>query len=778
MSGPVGAVVDGVVRADVVGPATVSLVAAVSAAVLTLCARRTGPYARSWRLFAASLVAWSLGAALSSSAARGFHLQIPATDLAYAASTSLYLTAIVVHPALAPRVVRLRTVANGVIVAASFCTALWFVAGRHLHEANGDLLQTVVSLAYPASDVVLVHLGLTTVRRVRFTDPEHFTTARRTALLVTGAFAAFLLGDLRVLLERAHGFGEGLPLLTDLARVSGMGLAILGIRTAIRGGAERRDGSARTRGTDEGNRLGSVLGLVPVAAAVAAGVAFLTDWLARGVVDPPGMLMLSVVVSMVLARQSLTLNDNRQLSVSLQRAVGELEHQATHDGLTGLPNRSGLTERIEEAVRSCTGTPRRAVLLFVDLDHLKPVNDSLGHAAGDILLRTVADRLVARVGPRVTRFGGDEFVVLLEGLSSPGDAESIAGRLLEAFAQGYQLGEHEVFSTASVGIVTSELGHETVAALLRDADTAMYEAKSAGRGRYAVFDRSMRMRVKRKLEIESALYQAIEQQQFVLHYQPIICLTTGRVESVEALIRWKHPKRGLLYPDRFVSIAEEVGLIVPIGDWVLREAVRQFAEWQSRGAHAPSSVSVNLARQQLLVPRFVERVEQILAEAGVARSDLYLEVTESEMMRDAVATTAVLKALQELGVRIQMDDFGTGHSSLACLRDFPFDVLKIDRSFVQSMGDGRDLMAVLNAIIELAHDLDMRTVAEGIESAEQVISLQALNCDFGQGYYFAKPLPAEEIPAFTERMNTGVAMAEAIPAGDVPVFRRVGIAGH
>src|SRR5690606_24392647 len=324
VSGPVGAVVDGVVRADVVGPATVSLVAAVSAAVLTLCARRTGPYARSWRLFAASLVAWSLGAALSSSAARGFHLQIPATDLAYAASTSLYLTAIVVHPALAPRVVRLRTVANGVIVAASFCTALWFVAGRHLHEANGDLLQTVVSLAYPASDVVLVHLGLTTVRRVRFTDPEHFTTARRTALLVTGAFAAFLLGDLRVLLERAHGFGEGLPLLTDLARVSGMGLAILGIRTAIRGGAERRDGSARTRGTDEGNRLGSVLGLVPVAAAVAAGVAFLTDWLARGVVDPPGMLMLSVVVSMVLARQSLTLNDNRQLSVSLQRAVGAL----------------------------------------------------------------------------------------------------------------------------------------------------------------------------------------------------------------------------------------------------------------------------------------------------------------------------------------------------------------------------------------------------------------------------------------------------------------------
>src|SRR5690606_28421837 len=446
-----------------------------------------------------------------------------------------------------------------------------------------------------------------------------------------------------------------------------------------------------------------------------------------------------------------------------QALMAELSRRAYHDTLTGLPNREFLVEQIERTIERKRRDPAyHFAVLFFDFDRFKNVNDSLGHEVGDSLLMEIAERFrcnLRSVGTvslyessTVARIGGDEFVVLLEGLSSPGDAESIAGRLLEAFAQGYQLGEHEAFSTASVGIVTSELGHATVAALLRDAATAMYEAKSTGTRRYAVFDRSMRMRVKRKLEIESALYQAIEQQQFVLHYQPIICLTTGRVESVEALIRWKHPKRGLLYPDRFVSIAEEVGLIVPIGDWVLREAVRQFAEWQSRGAHAPSSVSVNLARQQLLVPRFVERVEQILAEAGVARSDLYLEVTESEMMRDAVATTAVLKALQELGVRIQMDDFGTGHSSLACLRDFPFDVLKIDRSFVQSMGDGRDLMAVLNAIIELAHDLDMRTVAEGIESAEQVISLQALNCDFGQGYYFAKPLPAEEIPAFTERM--------------------------
>lgn len=279
----------------------------------------------------------------------------------------------------------------------------------------------------------------------------------------------------------------------------------------------------------------------------------------------------------------------------------------------------------------------------------------------------------------------------------------------------------------------------------------MYEAKFAGKGRYAVFNRSMRTRVQRRLAIESALHLAVEHGQFVLRYQPIVCLSTGRVESVEALIRWRHPERGLLNPDQFIPVAEEMGLIVPIGDWVLREACRQFAEWQRLDVHTPASISVNLSRQQLLVPRYVDRVEQILAETGVARDYLHLEVTESEMMRDISTTTAALAGLKELGVRIQMDDFGTGHSSLACLRDFPLDVLKIDRSFVVTMGAGRDLMAVLNAIIELAHDLDMKTVAEGIESAEQVVSLQALNCDYGQGFYFAKLMRSEEVLAFVAR---------------------------
>lgn len=747
MSGPVGAVVDGVVRADVVGPATVSLVAAVSAAVLTLCARRTGPYARSWRLFAASLVAWSLGAALSSSAARGFHLQIPATDLAYAASTSLYLTAIVVHPALAPRVVRLRTVANGVIVAASFCTALWFVAGRHLHEANGDLLQTVVSLAYPASDVVLVHLGLTTVRRVRFTDPEHFTTARRTALLVTGAFAAFLLGDLRVLLERAHGFGEGLPLLTDLARVSGMGLAILGIRTAIRGGAERRDGSARTRGTDEGNRLGSVLGLVPVAAAVAAGVAFLTDWLARGVVDPPGMLMLSVVVSMVLARQSLTLNDNRQLSVSLQRAVGELEHQATHDGLTGLPNRSGLTERIEEAVRSCTGTPRRAVLLFVDLDHLKPVNDSLGHAAGDILLRTVADRLVARVGPRVTRFGGDEFVVLLDdvpALDAVASAELVGRRLIEDAAEPIRIDGHVIRPSVSVGAAIAEPGMPP-AELMRRADHALYRAKATGRGCVATYDERHEADPRRRIDLETELRRALRNDEFEVHYQPVVDLATGRPTGVECLLRWQHPTRGLLTPDAFLEEAVACGLMGSIGERTLMRACADLSTMRHPDGTWPR-VAVNLSTSELTDPRVVPRVRTALETFAMDPGRLIVEITEDVVVDAAIRET--IDRLRSLQVQLAIDDFGTGNSSLRQLGTYPARTLKIDRSVISRMGEDPRATAIVRAILGLARRLDLQAVAEGVETPDQARTLAALGCDQAQGWLFAPAMPIDELELY------------------------------
>ncbi|HEX6999695.1 MAG TPA: EAL domain-containing protein [Gammaproteobacteria bacterium] len=452
-----------------------------------------------------------------------------------------------------------------------------------------------------------------------------------------------------------------------------------------------------------------------------------------------------------------------------QQLMSELRRRAYHDILTGLPNRALLANHLQRAIERRRREPgHRFAVLFFDFDRFKNINDSLGHDVGDMLLKEVAIRfercvpsvcagLGSGASSTVARLGGDEFVVLLDGLTDPQDAVKLAEELLKALSQSYRLGEHQVFSTASVGIVTSELGHETVDEVLRDADTALYAAKDAGKARFAVFDRSMRTRVQRRLEIENALHQAVEERQFFLLYQPIVSLTTGRLESVEALIRWRHPERGVIAPDQFIPLAEEMGLIVPIGDWVLDEACRQFASWRAASEElAPRSISVNLARQQLLVEDFAQRVDQVLERTGVSRSNLYLEVTESEMMRDVTATTRALAGLKDLGVRIQMDDFGTGHSSLACLRDFPLDVLKIDRSFVVTIGAGRDLMAVLNAIIELAHDLRMKTVAEGIETPEQVAGLQALNCDLGQGYYFARPLPAEEIPRFAAERNLRV----------------------
>jgi diguanylate cyclase (GGDEF)-like protein/PAS domain S-box-containing protein len=436
----------------------------------------------------------------------------------------------------------------------------------------------------------------------------------------------------------------------------------------------------------------------------------------------------------------------------------ELRTAARTDKLTGLPNRALFHDRLEQAVlRAQRLRDYRFALLFLDIDRFKLINDSLGHDVGDLLLQEISRRLrtAVRASDSLTglvqdhttaRLGGDEFVVLLDAVGRPDDAAIVARRLLDVLAQPYQLREHDVYSSASIGIVTSDAAALSADQLLRDADTAMYEAKLAGKGRYAVFSPPMRDRVRNRLNLENDLRKALEDRQFSLVYEPIASLLTGQIERFEVLVRWHHPQRGAVSPAEFIPVAEETGLILPLGEWVLRTACTQFARWiADLGDDAPPSLSVNLARSQLLLPSLPDTIRQILDQTGVPPSRLHLEVTESEVMKDVATATRTLQAIKAIGVKIDMDDFGTGYSSLACLHQFPLDVIKIDRSFTANIERGRDFAALVHAVADLARNLNIQVVAEGVETVDQAVILQSLDCEFGQGYYFGKPLPAEKV---------------------------------
>jgi PAS domain S-box-containing protein len=454
----------------------------------------------------------------------------------------------------------------------------------------------------------------------------------------------------------------------------------------------------------------------------------------------------------------------------------ELRNAATVDRLTGLPNRTLFMDRLGQAMRRHRRDPSaRFAVLFLDCDRFKIINDSLGHEVGDMLLEQIGLRLAqelrdvdsvsrataAAAGaddsedtPHNTagRLGGDEFVVLLEDLSHGEGAAIVADRLLAAMAKPFVCGGHELFCTASIGIVTSDMGAQRPEDMLRDADTAMYEAKLAGKGRYAVFDVSMRRRVQERHMLENDLRRAVAAdpgEQFTLVYQPILNLETGGVESFEVLVRWRHPQRGMISPAEFIPIAEETGLIVELGDWIMREACLHLARWRRlRCDAAPASLSVNLSRRQLIQPDLAERLVEIVAEAGIEPGLLHLEITESAVMQDADHARRVLGDLKAAGFRLDMDDFGTGYSSLACLHQFPLDVLKIDRSFVANLCRGRDFASLVNAIVTLARSLGVAVVAEGVETAEQVLMLQAMDCQYAQGYYFGKPAPIDAAMAY------------------------------
>jgi diguanylate cyclase (GGDEF)-like protein/PAS domain S-box-containing protein len=434
-----------------------------------------------------------------------------------------------------------------------------------------------------------------------------------------------------------------------------------------------------------------------------------------------------------------------------KRAEEQLIHDAFHDALTGLPNRALFMDRLSLAVeRAKRSQDHLFAVLFLDLDRFKLVNDSLGHTLGDQLLITVARRLKTclRTVDTAARLGGDEFVILLDDIEDAGSATRVAERVLEVLALPSDLNGHEAFITASIGIVLSETGYERADDILRDTDIAMYRAKALGRARYVVFDAAMRATALARMDLETGLRRAFDRHEFRLYYQPIVSLATGRIAGLEALLRWQHPERGLIAPAEFIPVAEETELILPIGLWVLREACRQMHQWQTKyPAGPPLTISVNLSSKQVTQPDLPAQVEQILAETGLDARSLVLEVTESAIMDDAEIANAVLSELKAMGIQVQMDDFGTGYSSLSYLHQLPIDAIKVDHSFISTMNGNSDNSYLVPTIIALAHDLGMETVAEGIETADQLAQLGKLGCEWGQGYYLFRPLDSESAEA-------------------------------
>lgn len=440
----------------------------------------------------------------------------------------------------------------------------------------------------------------------------------------------------------------------------------------------------------------------------------------------------------------------------MKKAQEEMRQMIETDMLTGLVSRILLMERINHALARNRRYGTFSAALFFDFDRFKTVNDSLGHENGDLLLRSIAKRLKANIREidTASRIGGDEFVILLEDLKCPADANKVAQKLLTICDQPYDIEGHLVVCTASIGVATNEHENHDASTLLQYADAAMYEAKAAGRSCYAVFDASMYEKSVERIFIERELRHAISGKQMSLHYQPVVDLETGELVSAEALARWTHPQLGFVSPGDFIPIAEDTNQISALGNWVIDEACEQLSEWKARDVLPEDfAISINVSKMQLLTPNFVRHLEQRVKSHGLEPRDIKIEVTETTIIDNRSGIRSVLEEMRERSFIIMMDDFGTGHSSLSGLHKLPLDELKIDQSFIRSEETSVRLSAITSAIVMLADQLDLRTVGEGIETIEHVALLQEMGCNLGQGYFFAKPLPADEFETWVQEQR-------------------------
>ncbi|MDX2257121.1 MAG: EAL domain-containing protein [Pseudanabaenaceae cyanobacterium bins.39] len=455
--------------------------------------------------------------------------------------------------------------------------------------------------------------------------------------------------------------------------------------------------------------------------------------------------------SMLVMQSYIYITRLRQLNTALSDSIKTLAHDASHDTLTGLPNRNLFMDRVEHAIQFSKRNPQYMfAIFFIDLDRFKMINDSFGHHVGDLFLQAIAKVLqkCLRSIDMVARLGGDEFTILVDDINEPSEALIVADRIFQHFQSPIEIMGEMIFPSASIGIVISTPNYKECGDILRDADIAMYRAKSLGKSRYALFDQEMYEQTLRLTQLESELRYALEYQEFELYYQPIVELTTKQLSGFEALIRWKNPKRGFIPPIDFIPLAEDTGLIVAIGDWVMQNACQQLREWQKEYPEARNlTMSINLASHQIREPDLLEKLDRTLQATEISGNAIRLEITEGTLMDQGEETITKLSQLRARNIQLSIDDFGQGYSSLSYLHRFPINILKIDRAFVEQMSDGGENVEIVRTITVLAHTLNMKVVAEGVETEQQVALLQELGCEYGQGYLFSKPLPAKDAAA-------------------------------